>query len=72
MDDVLLAVREAREAYARRFSFDLRAIHNDLKAQEKAGGRRVVSLSPRRPKLATANGAGARKPLVPERTTGST
>ena len=71
MDDVLLAVREAREAYARRFSFDLRAIHNDLKAQEKAGGRRVVSLSPRPPRQTAANGAAARKPSVRERTTGS-
>lgn len=50
MDDVVLDVRKVREAYARRFAFDLRAIHNDLKKQELAGGRRVVSLPPRRPK----------------------
>ncbi len=52
MDDLLLEVRKAREAYAREFNFDLQAIHRDLKAAEKVGGRKVVSLPPRRPFLA--------------------
>ena len=50
MDSVVQEVREIREAYARQFGYDLQAIHRDLKAQEQAGGRRVVSLPPRRPK----------------------
>jgi hypothetical protein len=50
MDEVLQEVRKAREAYAKRFNYDLQAIHRDLKEQERAGGRRIVSLSPRRPK----------------------
>ncbi len=56
MDDILLEVRRIREAYAEQFAFDLEAIHRDLKTQEQAGGRRVVSLAPRRPKPALANG----------------
>ncbi len=56
MDDVLLEVRKVREAYARQFGYDLQAIHRDLKAQEQASGRRVVSLPPRLPRPTTANG----------------
>jgi hypothetical protein len=50
MDDLLLEVRKVREAYAKQFGYDLQAIHRDLKEQEQAGGRRVVTLPPRRPK----------------------
>jgi hypothetical protein len=70
VDDVLREVRTVREAYAERFAFDLRAIHRDLKALEQAGGRRVVSLPPRRPKAVIANGAEARSPKVSGRTNG--
>lgn len=59
MDDILLDVRKVREAYAKQFGFDLEAIHRDLKAQEQASGRQVVSLPPRRPKPAMANGTRA-------------
>ena len=51
MDDVVLEVRKIREAYAKQFDYDLQAIHRDLKEQEQASGRRIVSLPPRRPKL---------------------
>ena len=60
MDDVLLEVRKVREAYAKRFGYDLLAIHRDLKEQEQASGRRIVSLPPRRPKAVTANQNNAR------------
>ena len=60
MDDVLLEVRKVREAYAKRFGYDLLAIHRDLKEQEQASGRRIVSLPPRRPKAQAANGENAR------------
>jgi hypothetical protein len=50
MDSVVREVREIREAYAKQFGYDLEAIHRDLKAQEQASGRKVVSLPPRRPK----------------------
>ncbi|MBU4273023.1 MAG: hypothetical protein KKE86_13020 [Planctomycetes bacterium] len=50
MDSIVKEVREIREAYAKQFGYDLKAIHRDLKAQEQASGRRVVSFPPRRPK----------------------
>jgi hypothetical protein len=50
MDSIVREVREIREAYAKQFGYDLGAIHRDLKAQEQASGRKVVSLPPRRPK----------------------
>ena len=56
MDGILLEIRQAREAYAKAFGYDLHAIHRDLKAQEQASGRRVVSLPPRRPKLTPRKG----------------
>jgi hypothetical protein len=49
MDSVVQEVREIRDAYARQFGYDLRAIHRDLKAQEQASGRRIVCLPPRHP-----------------------
>ena len=68
MDDVVLEVRKARDEYAERFAFDLLAIHNDLKEQEKAGGRRVVSLPPRRSNPAARHGTRPRRAPVPART----
>lgn len=50
MDSLLQEIRQIREAYAREFGYDLRAMHCDLKRQEQASGRRIVSLPPRRPK----------------------
>jgi hypothetical protein len=64
VDDILREVRKVREAYAKQFGYDLRAIHRDLKALEQASGRRVVSLPPRQPKPVIANGARARSPNV--------
>ena len=48
-DLIVEEVRAAREAYAARFDFDLRAICRDLRRQEEAGGRNLVSFPPRRP-----------------------
>jgi hypothetical protein len=48
-DDVVREVRAAREEYCRQFGYDLEAIVRDLREQERAGGRPVVRLSPRRP-----------------------
>ena len=70
MDDLLGEVRRVREAYAKQFGYDLQAIHRDLKAQEQASGRQVVSLPPRRPKPPIKHGAGDRVPNVPGRTNG--
>ncbi len=70
VDDILLEVRKAREAYAKEFGYDLQAIHRDLKAQELSSGRRIVSLPPRRPKPTMANGTGSRASNVSGRTSG--
>ena len=59
MDDILLELRKAREAYAKEFGYDLQAIHRDLKAQEQASGRQFVTLPARRPKPRMANGTGS-------------
>lgn len=53
MDDpIVKEVREVREAYLRKFNYDLEAIFRDLKAKEKEhaekGTHRVVSLPPKR------------------------
>ena len=47
-DTLVDEVRAVREAYAKRFNYDLKAIYLDLKEKEKTGGRKIVSLQPRR------------------------
>ncbi len=47
-DTIVTEVRAIREAYAKRFKYDLDAIWRDLKEQEKKSGRRLVSFSGRR------------------------
>ena len=42
-DPIVDEVRRARDAYAARFNYDLRAIFRDLKDREKRGSRKVVS-----------------------------
>ena len=42
-DPIVDEVRHARDAYAARFDYDLRAIFRDLKEQEKRSGRKFVS-----------------------------
>jgi hypothetical protein len=51
VDDLLREIRQVREEYAKQFGYDLQAIHQDLKQQEQASGRKIVSLPPRRPKV---------------------
>lgn len=47
-DPVVEEVRTVREAYAARFNYDLEAIFQDLKRQERKSGRTFVSFSSRR------------------------
>jgi hypothetical protein len=61
-DSVVQEVRKAREAYAARFNFDLRAMGEELQRlteQARRAGRRVV-LHPARP----AKGRTASKKVV--------
>jgi hypothetical protein len=44
-DPIVDEVRRARDAYAARFNYDLRAIYRDLKEQEKRSGRKFVSFA---------------------------
>ena len=48
-DSVVKEVRAARDEYARRHGYDVRAMVRDLQERERAGGRPVVRLQPRRP-----------------------
>jgi len=57
LDPIVQEVREAREAYARRFNYDLRAICRDLQEQEKKAGSRVVALAPKRIEPSTSAAA---------------
>lgn len=47
-DPIVEEVRQAREAHAARFDFDLRAIYHALKAQEDKSQRKRVSFAPKR------------------------
>ena len=58
-DTIVEEVRKIRQAHAARFNYDLRAIFDDLKEQERRSGRKVVSLPPKRPRPRTIAG---RKP----------
>ena len=53
-DIIVDEVRKRRDAYAKRFNYDLQAICRDLKAQQEKSGRRGVSLPPRPVRLITA------------------
>lgn len=57
IDSIVQEVREARDAYAKQFGYDLQAMHRDLKEQERASGRRVVSFPPRRPRVVDGRNA---------------
>ena len=46
-DPIVDEVRQFRDAYAKRFHYDLEAICRDIRAGQTQSGRRVVSLSPK-------------------------
>jgi hypothetical protein len=47
-DPIVAEVRRAREAHAAKFGFDLQAIYQDLKGQEKHNPHKKVSFAPKR------------------------
>jgi hypothetical protein len=47
-DPILAEIRQIREAYAKRFNYDVRAMLRDLKEQQIKSGRKTVSLPPKR------------------------
>lgn len=46
-DPIVEEVRQARDAYAKQFGYDLDAIVRDLMEKQKKSGRKVVSLAPK-------------------------
>jgi hypothetical protein len=53
-DPIVEEVRRARDAYAAKFNYDLDAIFQDLKRQERESGRIFVSFPPRRIRKSSA------------------
>ncbi len=47
-DPIVEEIHKIREEHARKFNFDLKAIYNDLKQQEKKSGIQTVSLAVKR------------------------
>ncbi len=46
-DTIVAEVRQAREALMQRFNYDLRAMIQDARQRQAAGGRHVVSFPPK-------------------------
>lgn len=46
-DTIIAEVRQTRDELAKRFNYDLRAIIQDARDRQAAGGRKVVTLPPR-------------------------
>ena len=46
-DPIIDEVRQFRDAYAKRFHYDLEAICRDIRARQTQCGRKVVSLPPK-------------------------
>ena len=46
-DPIVEEVRRYRDAYAKRFNYDLQAIYRDLKEQQERGSWKRVSLPPK-------------------------
>ena len=58
-DMIVEETRKIREEHAAKFQFDLKAIFDDLKEQEQASDREVVSLSPKAPVHTAEVGTGS-------------
>ena len=48
-DTIVEETRKARDEYAAKFNYDLDAMYDDLKKQEKRNEERLVSLPPKEP-----------------------
>ena len=49
-DPIVEEVRQARDAYAKKFNYDLDAICRDLQEKQRQSEKKVISLPPKRPK----------------------
>jgi hypothetical protein len=50
-DEIVEEVRKVRDEYASKFNYNLDAIYEDIKKQEKQTKREVVSLPPKKVEL---------------------
>lgn len=57
LDTIIAEVRQTRDELAKRFDYDLRAIIQDARERQVAGGRKVVTLSPRPARRTTSKPA---------------
>ena len=48
LDTIVEEVRQARDAYAKKFNYDLDAICRDLQEKQKLSHKKVISLPPKR------------------------
>jgi hypothetical protein len=48
IDPIIAEVRKAREAYAEKFKFDIRAMCRDLKKRQALNVNKVISMPPKR------------------------
>ena len=72
-DDILLAVRQAKEEYAATHGFNIREIVADLRRMDEAGDWQIVSLIPKRdPIVAPIHSLIRSIPIDDERVVGMT
>jgi hypothetical protein len=62
LDSIIAEVRQTRDELAKRFNYDLRAMIQDARERQAAGGRRIVTLPPR-PVMTTASTPSPNQPL---------
>lgn len=62
-DPIVEEIRKIREAYAKKFNYDIEAIAKDLRKKERAGGRKVVSFPPKRLEKSERDRAKAKKAM---------
>jgi len=48
-DPIVEEVREIRNAHAKKFNYDLKAIAADLRKQQQKGGHKAILLPPKKP-----------------------
>lgn len=57
-DEIMAEVRAIRDAYAKEFNYDVRAIYEDAKEREKTTPHKLVSLEPKRLKPSESSSGG--------------
>jgi hypothetical protein len=48
IDPIIAEVRKARDAYARKFNYDIQAMCRDLKKRQAQNANKIISLPPKR------------------------